>query len=491
MRHQTPSPLRGEGRGEGANQLAHRDPARSVTPSPCPLPGGERVLVERVLLGCLLVVGLVLFAAAPARAVNVERVASPGGIEAWLVEDHTVPVVSIEFLFRAGAAIDPAGKDGLSRFAASLLDEAAGDLPNQEFQRRLEDLVSQLNYNAGLDSISGSLKTLKQNLAPSAELLRLSLTAPRFDAGDVERLRAQLQVLLAREAEEPHAMAQRAWFRAAFPNHPYGRGSRGTPDGLAAVTVDDLKDWTARHLTRDVLVIGVAGDIAAAELAPLLDQVFGALPATAQRPSVPDAAPADPGQLMQIERQLPQSVVLFGKSGIKRGDPDYYAAYILNHILGGGGFGSRLVEEVREKRGLAYSVSSSLALYDHAPLMQAQTATKNASVEQAVQLVRAEWARLAEKGPTLEELADAKTYLTGSFPLQLDSTGRIAQILVSLQVDHLGIDYLDRRNALLEGVTLEQAQRVAQRLFDPKPLSIVVVGPPGELKTTRPAPSGG
>jgi zinc protease len=428
---------------------------------------------------------------APAHAVNVERVTSPGGIEAWLVEDHTVPVVSFEFVFRAGAAIDPAAKPGLSRLAASLLDEAAGDLPNQAFQQRLEDLVSQLGFNATLDAISGSLKTLKQNLAPSAELLRLAMTAPRFDADDVERLRAQLQVSLAQEGEQPHAMAQRAWFSAAFPNHPYGRGSRGTPAGLASVTADDLKIWVKQHLTRDVLVIGVAGDIGPAELAPLLDQVFGGLPQTAERPPVPDAQPADPGALMLIARQLPQSVVLFGKAGIKRSDPDYYAAYMLNHILGGGGFGSRLVEEVREKRGLAYSVSSQLASFDHATVMQAQTATKGATVEETVKLIRAEWARLAKQGPTLEELANAKTYLTGSFPLQLDSTGRIAAMLVSIQVEHLGIDYLDRRNALLEAVTLEQAQRVAQRLFDPAPLSIVVVGPAGELKATRPAPTGG
>jgi zinc protease len=444
----------------------------------------------RRLASAALALGLLAWAV-PAYAVKVERVTSPGGIEAWLVEDHTIPVVSIEFVFRAGAAIDPEGKEGLSRLAASLLDEAAGDLPSQEFQRRLEDMVSEIGFNASLDEISGSLKSLKQNLAPTAELLRLAMTAPRFDPPDVERLRTQLQVSLARESEEPHAMAQRAWFRAAFPGHPYGRGSRGTPAGLAGVTVDDLKGWVPEHLTRDLLVIGVSGDIAAAELAPLLDRLFGGLPQTASRPVVADTVPADPGGMMLIERQLPQSVVLFGKSGIKRSDPDYYAAYILNHILGGGSFASRLMDEVREKRGLAYSVSSSLADFDHAELMQAQTATKNASVEEAVALVRAEWARFAQSGPTLEELANAKTYLTGSFPLQLDSTARIAGVLVSIQRDHLGIDYLDRRNALLEGVTLEQAQRVAQRLFDPAPLSIVVVGPAGELKATRPVPSGG
>ena len=429
--------------------------------------------------------------APPARAVTVERVTSPRGIEAWLVEDHSVPVVSIQFMFRAGAALDPDGKEGLSRLAASLLDEAAGDLDNQAFQRRLEDLVSELDFSATLDAVSGHLKSLKQNLAPSVDLLRLAVTAPRFDAPDIERLRTQLEVSLAREAEEPHAMAQRAWFRAAFPGHPYGRGSRGTPAGMAAVTAADLKAWVPLHLTRDVLVIGVAGDVGAAELAPLLDRMFGDLPATAARPPVPDIAPADPGALMLIERALPQSVVLFGKSGIKRSDPDYYAAFILNHILGGNNFNSRLMDEVREKRGLAYSVSSSLASLDHTALMQAQTATKSATVEETVKLVRAEWARLAAKGPTLEELVAAKTYLTGSFPLQLDSTGRIASILLSIQLDHLGIDYLDRRNALLESVTLEQAQRVAQRLFDPRPLSIVVVGPPGELKATRATPSGG
>jgi zinc protease len=440
-------------------------------------------------------IGLVVLAlvawSAPARAVAVQRVVSPGGIEAWLIEDHTVPVVSTEFRFRAGAAIEPAGKEGLSRLGASLLDEAAGDLPNQEFQRRLEDLVSQIGFDATLDSISGTMKTLKQNLGATADLLRLAMTAPRFDAADIERMRTKLLIGLAREAEDPHAMAQRAWFRAAFPNHPYGRGSRGTPAGLNSVTVDDLHAWVRRHLTRDVLVIGVAGDVSATELGPLLDQVFGALPLTADRSVVPDIAPSDPGAVMLIDRQLPQSVMLFGKAGIKRDDPDFYAAFILNHILGGGGFSSRLVDEVREKRGLAYSVSSGLAIYEHVALMQGQTATKNASVEQALSLIRAEWQRLAEKGPTLDELANAKLYLTGSFPLQLDSTGRLAQILVSLQIDHLGIDYLDRRNGLLEGVTLEQAQRVAQRLFDPGALSIVVVGPAGELKATRPTPTGG
>jgi zinc protease len=437
-------------------------------------------------------VALLLLAAAPsAHAVTVQRVASPGGIEAWLVEDHSVPVVSLELSFRAGAVLDPVGKEGLSRLAAALLDEAAGDLPNQAFQGKLEDLVTQLGFNANLDAVTGSLKTLKQNLAPSADLLRLAVTAPRFDADDIERMRSKLQISLAREAEEPHAIAQRTWFRAAFPDHPYGRGSRGTVAGMAAVTADDLKAWAREHLTRDVLVIGVAGDIDAKELAPLLDQVFGALPQTAPRASITDVVPADPGAVMLIDRPIPQSVVLFAKPGIKRSDPDFYAAYLLNHILGGGTFTARLMEEVREKRGLAYSVSSGLSNYDHVALMQTQTATKAASVDEAVGLIRTEWQRFAQQGPTADELANAKLYLTGSFPLQLDSTGRIAGTLVQLQIDQLGIDYLDRRNALLESVTLEQAQRVAKRLFDPASFSVVVVGPSGGLKATKPAPTGG
>ncbi len=436
-------------------------------------------------------VALLLLAAAPAHAVTVQRVTSPGGIEAWLVEDHTVPVVSLELSFRAGAVLDPVGKEGLSRLAAALLDEAAGDLPNQAFQGKLEDLVTQLGFNATLDAVTGSLKTLKQNLQPSADLLRLAVTAPRFDAEDIERMRSKLQITLAREAEDPHAMAQRAWFRAAFPDHPYGRGSRGTLAGMAAVTADDLRAWTREHLTRDVLVIGVAGDIDAAALAPLLDQVFGALPKTAPRATITDVAPADPGAMMLIPLPIPQSVVLMAEGGMKRSDPDFYAAYLLNHILGGGGFTARLTDEVREKRGLAYSVSSGLANYEHVPLIQVQTATKAASVTEAVQLIRAEWARFGQGGPTADELANAKLFLTGSFPLQLDSTGRLAGTLVQLQIDQLGIDYLDRRNALIEAVTLDQAQRVAKRLFDPAALSTVVVGPAGELKATKATPTGG
>jgi zinc protease len=418
-----------------------------------------------------------LFAwAAPAHAVKVERVTSAAGIEAWLVEDHTVPVVSLEYVFRAGAAIDPDGKEGLSRLAASLLDEAAGDLPSQEFQRRLEDLVSEIGFSATLDAVSGSLKSLKQNLAPTADLLRLAITAPRFDAPDIERLRTQLQVSLAREAEEPHAMAQRAWFRAAFPGHPYGRGSRGTAAGLANVTLDDLKAWVPEHLTRDLLVIGASGDITAAELAPLLDHVFGRLPPTANRPVVPDAVPADPGGLMLIERQLPQSVVLFGKSGIKRSDPDYYAAYILNHILGGGSFSSRLMDEVREKRGLAYSVYSFASQHADTGLWGVYVGCLPAKADEVLSICSAEVAKVVESGLTDAELDRGKGQVRGGIVLGLEDPSSRMTRLGKSELVYPGLEPVDDVLAAIDAVTHDDIRAIASEVLT-RPKVLAVVGP--------------
>jgi zinc protease len=440
-----------------------------------------------------LAVLLVAAAAGPAEAANkVERVISPGGIEAWLIRDATIPIVAIEIGFSTGAALDPADRTGLSRMAVSLLDEGAGDLDSQAFQGRLEDLASRISFNATLDTITGSVSTLKEKLGDTLELLRLSITRPRFDPGDVDRIRSQLLVSLSREAEDPNGLATRTWFRANFPGHPYGRGSRGSAAGLRAVTPDELKGWVRQRLTLDRLKIGVAGDVDPAELGPLLDRTFGALPRTADRPVVPDVVPqAAGGDVMVVQKPLPQTVVMLGGVGVSRTDPDYYAAFVVNYVLGGGGFTSRLTEEVREKRGLAYSVYSSLSPLDHAALLFGGTATQSARVGESLKIIRDVWAEFGRGGPTEKELADAKTYLTGSFPLRLDSTGRIASTLASMQLEELGIDYLDTRNAKVEAVTMADARRVAARLFDPARLSTVMVGAPAGVTATRPLPPEG
>jgi zinc protease len=441
-------------------------------------------LPARILL-CVFILGAVLALAAPARAVAIEPVTSPGGITAWLVEDHSVPVVSLELAFRGGAALDPGDEGGLATLTASLLDEGAGDLDSSAYKGRLEDLATSLSFGAGEDTMGASLRTITANVAPAFDLLRLALTAPRFDQPAVARVKGQLLAALAHDRHEPRHISQRLWWETAFAGHPYARPVRGTPEGIERITAADLHGFVHRRFAKDVMLLAVVGDITPDALKPLLDKTFGGLPARAAKDTVPEVAAHGSDAVLLAKMTIPQSVVTFGQPGIQRVDPDWYAALIVNYILGGGGLTSRLAREVREERGLAYSVSTGLDPLQHSGVVIGGVATENAHVAQSIDIIRTEWKRMRDDGPTAQELADAKTYLTGSFPLSLDSTGRIARILVSIQRDHLGIDYLDRRKALIDGVTLDEAKRVARRLLDPKKLFFAVVGEPKSLPQAR------
>ncbi|WP_420345326.1 M16 family metallopeptidase [Pelagibius sp.] len=432
-----------------------------------------------------------LFAAFQARAVEVQRVVSPGGIEAWLVEDHSNPIIAVELVFRGGASLDPEDKPGLAHMVSGLIDEGAGPLDSQTFQGTLDDLSIGLRFNAGLDNFNGSLTTLTENRERAFELLRLAITAPRFDREPVERIRSQILARLSREAEDPDVIASRTLRQLMFQDHPYARPTRGTEASVRSITTDDLRGFVQDRFARDQLFIGVVGDITTDELEALLDSTFLPLPLSAQPFSVPEADIGNAGDLVVIEKNIPQSVVSLGQGGIKRDDPDYYAAYVVNYILGGGGFASRLVEEVREKRGLAYSVYSYLSPLDHGALVAGGVATQNARVGESLDLIRQEWQRMASEGPTEAELEAAKRFLTGSFPLRFSSSGRIAGMLVGMQLEDLGIDYLDRRNDFIEAVTLEDARRVAKRVYRPDDLTVVVVGAPVGVEATREAPTDG
>jgi zinc protease len=428
----------------------------------------------------------------PAHAVTIEEVKSTQGITAWLVEDHSVPVVSMSAAFRGGSALDPADKQCLANMTVDLLDEGAGDLNSTAYQSKVEDLASQINFSAGPDTISVRLRTLKENLAPSFDLLRLALMQPRFDPEPVARVRASILDAVAREQRQPNALASRLWWKAAFPGHPYGLSSRGTAETVNAITPDDLRGLVHKRFAKDVLIVGVVGDITPAELKPLLDSAFGALPDHAAPDTIPDMIAQTKGQVEVANMPIPQSVVVFGQPGVKRNDPDWYAALLDLNILGSGGLASRITLEVREKRGLAYSVSASLDPLVHSGIILGQAGSQNANVAQAIDVIRATWQRMHDDGPTAKELADAKTYVTGSFPLSLDSTGRIASILISIQFDHLGLDYLGKRDQYINGVTLADAKRVAKRLLSPDNLLFTVVGQPENLNgAVRVTPAGG
>lgn len=423
-------------------------------------------------LGAFMTVALAI---PPARAANVEEVVSPSGLKAWIVEDYTVPIVAMNVAFRGGASQDPAGKAGLANMMSGLLDEGAGDLDSRAFQEKLEDLSIKLNFDAGYDTFYGNLRTLTTNLDEAFELFRLAVSEPHFDAEPVERIRGQLIANLRREESDPGEAASRLWSATMFGDHPYGRPKDGTTDTVATITVDDLKAFHARTIARDNLYVVMVGAIDRDKAAAALDHMFGALPEHAKLDPIADVTPAVAAS-EHTALSVPQTTVRIGGPGLLRDDPDFIAAYIADHILGGGVFSSRLYRAVREERGLAYSVGTSLIPFDHAGAFMAATSVDAQNADKAVQIMLDEIARYGETGPSEEELASAKDYLVGNFALRFDSSQKIARSLLHFQLDDLGIDYIDRRNDLIRAVTLEDVRRVAKRIWS-EPLSVVTVGP--------------
>jgi len=426
---------------------------------------------------------LVLFAVtARAEAIEIKEVVSPGGIKAWLVEQHSIPLIAMSYEFDGGVSADPDGKGGLAYLVSGLLNEGAGDLDSLAFQKALDDRAIRMSFDADRDQFSGGLVTLSEEKDEAFRLLGLALSRPRFDADAVERVRAQVRSIQRSEDDQPRSIAAKAWMRAAFPGHPYARNTTGTPESLAALTAEDLRGYARDNFARDRLRVGVVGDITPEALGPLLDATFGALPAQGAGRTVPEVTMTRPDPAVTvIERKVPQSVAVFGMPGIKRDDPDWFAATVLNQIFGSGGFSSRLMEEVRRKRGLTYGVYTYLQPLAHTGLLMGTVATVNERMGESRQVIEAEIARMAEGGATDAEIADAKTFLTGSYPLTFDTSGAIAGQLVGIQRYGFDRDYVNKRNAYIEAVTREDVARVAKRLLDPRGLFWVIVGQPAGL----------
>ena len=438
----------------------------------------RRTLPLARLFGLATLTFLLPWQLATAHAMKIQQVKSPNGVEAWLVEEHSVPIMAMDFAFKGGSAQDPAGKEGLAHFVTTILDEGAGDLTAERFHEMMEELAIKMRFDAGQDHFTGSFETLTVNRDAGLELLRLALTKPRFDADAIDRMRTQLTASLAFADKEPAKVAGRAWSKAAFGDHPYGRTSEGTKETLAAIARDDLVRYTSKVFARDTLKISVVGDIDAKTLGLLLDKVFGALPAKSNLVPIPPVQVAERAAQTVIQMNVPQSVAVFGHAGPLRKDPDFMPDFMVNYIMGGGGFNSRLMEQVREKRGLAYSVYTYLSTYDRSGVMLGNVATKNDAIYKSLDVIRAEFKRMADEGPTEKELADAKSYLTGSYPLRFDTSPKIASQLLGIQLEDLGIDYIDKRNALIETVTLADIRAVAKRLMRPDNLIVTIAGQP-------------
>lgn len=426
----------------------------------------------------LAVVAVLAIYVLPAEAIEIKEVKSPGGITAWLVEDHTNPLVAMQFSFQGGAANDPQGKEGTAHFITAMLDEGAGELDSAAFQARRDELAMKMSFDASFDQFQGSFQTLTAKRDESFALLKLALTKPHFDKEPMDRVRDQLLIGARQKEEEPDDISSNAWMVKAFGTHPYARESEGTVKSLPTIMQDDLRAMHKQLFSRKGLKVAVVGDIDAATLAKLLDETFGDLPDTEPPPAAPMIHVPDKASIEVIDRDIPQSIITFGHDGMLRADPNFIPAYVTSFILGGGGFGSRLTEEVREKRGLTYGVSIGLYPFDHAGLVFGQLGTRNEKAGEALTVVKETMKRFAEDGPTATELAETKTYLTGSYALRFDSNSKIASQLLAIQQDNLGIDYINRRNAMIEAVTLDDAKAQARVISRPDNLIVTVVGKP-------------
>lgn len=415
-------------------------------------------------------------AAAP--STRIDRVISPAGIEAWLVEDYTVPIISMDFAFIGGGALDPKDKAGLSYLMSGLYDEGAGQLDAQQFQEQLEDKAIELSFSSNRDRVEGGLRTMQRHADAAFEMLALALNQPRFDELAVERVKAQIMAEIKRSETDPDSMVWKAFQARAYGDHPYGRSDKGTLASVSGLTRADLVAAHTGRLSRGTLKIAVVGAISAEALGRALDRVFGALPASVMHDVIADTAIAHLGQRMISPLDVPQSTLALGRPGLRRNDADFMAAYVVNHILGGGSFTSRLWTEVREKRGLAYSVWSQMSTSRHAASFFAGTATSNEKVAESLAILEREVVKMAEKGPTKTELQKAQQYLIGSYALRFDTSRKIASHLVEMQVEDLGIDYIATRNERMAAVTLEDTRRAAHRLIGDGQMLVSVAGQP-------------
>ncbi|MFD1794802.1 M16 family metallopeptidase [Paracoccus aurantiacus] len=415
--------------------------------------------------------------AVPAAATEIQEVTSPSGIKAWLVEDHSIPFTALNIAFRGGASLDAPGKRGAINLMTHTLEEGAGDMDATAFAAATEDLGAEISFDVGDDALSVSSKLLSDNRDEGAALIAAALSTPRFDEDAVARVKGQVLAIIKSEDTDPNAIASKAMAKAIWGSNPYGSSINGTLESVSPLGSQDMIEAKNRVIARDRVIVGAAGDITPQELGQLVDRILADVPATATAPLPGPAEFQSQGGTEQIDWDSPQTVISFAQPGLSMDDPDYFAAFVADQIIGGGGFSSRLMEEIREKRGLTYGVYTSLVNGVYGASWQGGMSSSNNTASEAVELVKQEWARMAD-GVSEKELNDAKTYLTGEYPLRWDGNSKIAGILTGMQLIGLPIDYPDGRNARIEAVTADDIARIAQERMDPEKLQFVLVGRP-------------
>ncbi|EJF90794.1 M16 family metallopeptidase [Bartonella tamiae] len=413
---------------------------------------------------------------ANAHAINIQKVTSPKGVHAWLVEDNTLPIISLQFSMAGGTTQDPQGKDGLVNLMAGLFDEGAGEIKSEEFQARLDDIGAEMSFSTDRDRMRGSIRVLSDHQQEAFELLALAIQQPRFDQDALDRVRGQLVTRLRALEKSPVTIAQNRLNALIYGKHPYGRRILGTPETLETISRDDLLAAHKAIFAKDDLNIGIVGPVSPEEAGQLLDQIFAPLPEKAKLKKIENVQ-LNLGGTANVNYDLPQTTLTLVYPGVYRDDPNFFPAYLMDYILGGPGLTSRLFDEVREKRGLAYTVGSNLTINDHSAALVISTGTKASEAQKTLATIREQVKKMADNGVTEQELKDAKSYMIGSYAVQnMGSSSEIASTLVTMQNENLPIDYMEKRENDINAVTLEQIKEIAKKLLSVEP-ALLVVGP--------------
>jgi zinc protease len=417
------------------------------------------------------------------RFLDIQTLTTPSGIEVWLAEDDTLPIIAMAFTFRnAGAKQDLQDKQGLSILAASTMNESAGPYDNDEFLTLQNNNNISLFFASSRDDFGGTLKMLTRHKDLAFELLDYTINAPRFDEAPLERMRQSNLSRIRASLPNPNWRNARLLNEIVYEGHPYALNSGGTLTTLNNITRDDLLEFTKTRFSRDTLKVSISGDINAEEAIAAIENIFGGLPQTTDLPTIDDITVQNQGKMVLHPKDMPQTLISIVQNGVGRDHPDYYKAMVMNYILGGGGFGSRLTTSIREERGLTYGIRSGLSNMDHIKTLRISTSTKNNAVPEMLGLIREEFETMRNAPVSDLELSDAKAYLIGSMPLKLSSTGAIAGLMLGMQRDGLPVTYLDERAEKIDAITIENIQNVAQTLLNPENFTIVMTGAPEGLE---------
>ncbi|MEW6109638.1 MAG: pitrilysin family protein [Nitrospirota bacterium] len=422
---------------------------------------------------------IVLFVSRP--AISARQIASreilPNGITLLHAERKSLPIVTVVVAIKAGSVVEPPGKAGLANLTVELLNEGTKKRSSKDISEEIEFVGGTLDASGGSDYITVTLSVLKKDLALGFDILSDIIINPAFSYDEMERLKSIIKSSIIRQKEEPHEVASKAFLKAVYGDHPYGRPVEGTEETIENITRQDIVNFHSAYYVPNNTIMSVVGDVSSNELKSLIDTYMrGWKKAEIKDPALPDLNFSDKTRVIKIDKKITQSNIIIGHLGIKRDNPDYYAVSVMNYILGGGGSASRLMDNIRENRGLSYDVYSFFSAGKYAGNFQAGLQTKNQTANEAITEILKEMERMRTQPVTDKELEDAKAYLTGSFPLRIDTNSKIAGFLIGVEFFDLGLDYVNGYKKFINSVTKDDILRVSRKYLDPDHYILIVVG---------------